>query len=71
MFTAEIAHMLKLTLPKIVFCETKNIDFVREALLGLGLTVPIFTFRAKVDGSRIVDDLLLKTGTEEDFTYGF
>lgn len=59
--------MLALTMPKIIFCETRNIEFVREALLGLGLTVPIFTFGAKVDGARIVDDLLSKTGTEEDF----
>lgn len=66
-FSAEIAHMLTLTMPKIVFCETRNIDFVREALLGLGLTVPIFTFGEKVDGARMVDDLLRKTGTEEDF----
>lgn len=65
--TAEIEHMLALTLPKIVFCETRNIDFVREALLGIDLNVPIFTFGDKVDGSGIVDDLLRKTGTEEDF----
>lgn len=59
--------MLALTMPKTIFCETWNISFVREALLGLGLTVPIFTFGAKVDGARLVDVLLRKTGTEEEF----
>lgn len=64
---AEIEHMFGLTMPKIVFCEARNIGYVREALLGVDLNVPIFTFGEKVDGARLVDSLLGKTGTEEDF----
>lgn len=64
---AEITHMLALTRPKIVFCEARNIGFVREALLELDLDSQLFTIGEKVDGAEIVDDLLRKTGTEDEF----
>lgn len=60
--------MLSLTKPKIVFCETWNIGFVREALLELNPVVPILTFGGKVEGARIVDDFLRETENENDFT---
>lgn len=62
-----MVQMLSVTMPKIVFCETGNIHFVRAALLQIGLTIPIFTFGASVDGSSLVSDLMRKTGDEEEF----
>lgn len=59
--------MLRLTQPKVLFCDADNIDRVREALGVLDRVVPIFTFDRKVDGARLVDDLLHETGTEELF----
>lgn len=59
--------MMAMTRPKIVFCETRNLGTVRESLRGLELVVPIFTFGAKADGARIVDDLLESTGLEHEF----
>lgn len=61
--TDEMAHMLNLTKPKLIFCDADNITTVREALKQLQISVPIFTFDRKVDGAGLVDDLFIETGT--------
>lgn len=60
--------MLGKTKPKIVFCESRNIDRVREALTQLGTSVPIFTFDGLESESNI-KKLLSSTGEEKDFMY--
>lgn len=67
MLADEIVHMLRLTQPKVLFCDADNIDRVRQSLAELDSVVPIFTFDRKVDGARLVDDLMHETGTENDF----
>lgn len=62
--------MLALTKPKIVFCDTTNIGFVREALGILGLVIPIYTFgnvENEAGDVKCVDELLIETGNEDDF----
>lgn len=64
----ELRHMLRMTTPRIVFCEPTNIDCVRLALEEVGLAIPIYTFN-KHETAASVDELLLATGTEKDFRY--
>lgn len=59
----EIAHIMQLTKPKLIFCDSDNITTVREALKQLDTSVPIFTLDGKVDGARLVDELFIDTGT--------
>lgn len=63
MILDEMAHMMQLTKPKLIFCDAENITTVREALKQLHTSVPIFTFDDKVDGARLVDELFIDTGT--------
>lgn len=66
-FSDEMEHMLRITEPKVIFCDADNIARVRKALRTLARVVPIFTFDRKVDGARLIDDLLHETGTENQF----
>lgn len=65
-FIEEITHMLGITLPKIVICETSNIDRVRHALDHIDLDIPIYTFD-EISNEKCVNELLSETGNEEDF----
>lgn len=62
----EITRMLRLTSPKIMFCEPSNVDRVLQALKETQMSIPIFTFY-KHENANLVDDLLLETGSEKDF----
>lgn len=68
MFLAEFAHVLGLSRPKLVVCETKCLGFIQEALHKLGLNIPVFTFdRNNEDDVRSIDEWLLPTGAENEF----
>lgn len=66
-FAAEIAHMLKKTQPKIIFCDSYNVLSIRDSLKLLKATVPIFAFGGKVDGARMVEELLVPCEKAELF----
>lgn len=66
-FTDEIAQMLKLTKPKLIFCESNNVLRIRDSLKVLNTAVPIFGFGGKVDGARMVEELFIPCGDEEEF----
>lgn len=68
LFIEEIIHMLKITQPKMVFCESSNVDRVREALEQLALDLPVYLFDDNSNGLS-VEDLVAETGNEEDFMY--
>lgn len=63
MISDEIVHMMKLTKPKLIFCEADNITTIIEALMQMGISVPIFTFDVTVKGARLVDELFIETGS--------
>lgn len=58
-FIAEIAHIMKMTQPKIIFCDSNNVLCVRDSLKLLKTSVPIFAFGGKVDGARMVEELFV------------
>lgn len=62
-----MTNMLGLTSPKIVFCESSNIERVRLTLEQLGLLdIPVYSFDGTTNyGS--MDTFLDETKTEEDF----
>lgn len=63
MISDEMVHMMRMTNPKLIFCHGDNIATVREAMMQLNISVPIFTFEGNVDGARHVDELFIDTGT--------
>ncbi len=64
---AEIAHILKMTKPKIIFCDSNNVLCIRDSLKLLKTTVPIFAFGGKVDGARMVEELFIPCESEDTF----
>lgn len=55
-----------LTDPKIVFCESKNNERVRDALKQLGKCIPIYSFD---ENDKNIEELLVKTEEEINFKY--
>lgn len=66
---AEIVHMLRITKPKLIFCDVDKLPAVRESLKELEWNLIIFTFNGKTEDSRSVNELLVKTGREDEFLY--
>lgn len=66
-FSAEVAHIMKMTKPKIIFCDSNNVLCIRDSLKVLKITVPIFAFGGKVDGARIVEELFIPCEDDEMF----
>lgn len=66
-FVGEMAHIMKLTQPKLIFCDSNNVLNIREALKTSNATVPIFAFGGKVDGARMVEELFIPSEGEEMF----
>uniref|UniRef100_A0A182P4M6 AMP-dependent synthetase/ligase domain-containing protein n=1 Tax=Anopheles epiroticus TaxID=199890 RepID=A0A182P4M6_9DIPT len=64
----DMAHMLRLTEPKLVFCDDDNVEVVRKAVGSvLDRKVPIYVFESKRDDVMHAEDLLQPTGREEQF----
>ncbi|XP_037028941.1 4-coumarate--CoA ligase 1-like [Bradysia coprophila] len=63
----EIAHIMKMTQPKIIFCDSNNVLSIRDSLKLLKTTVPIFAFGGKVDGARMVEELFVPCENDELF----
>uniref|UniRef100_A0A182K5K1 AMP-dependent synthetase/ligase domain-containing protein n=1 Tax=Anopheles christyi TaxID=43041 RepID=A0A182K5K1_9DIPT len=64
----DMAHMLRLTQPKIVFCDEANVEVVRKAVRSVfDGEIPIYVFESKRDDVRHAEDLLKPTGREEQF----
>lgn len=62
-----VLHMLRLTQPRLVFCELKVYDLIVEVLTDLKMYAEIFTFNGSKANSILVDDLFAETGVEESF----
>ncbi|XP_065079371.1 luciferin 4-monooxygenase-like [Ochlerotatus camptorhynchus] len=64
----EMAHMMRQTRSRLMFCDAWNYETVREAARkALGEDVKIFIMDDAVDGVRSVKELLTETGIEKDF----
>lgn len=64
----EMMHTLRLTQPKLMFCEFSNIDVVRSALAQLQLPIPVYTFGGTAAGAHSVEDLFAPCENEDLFT---
>lgn len=64
MLLDEIIHMMELTKPKLIFCEADNLTTVRESLMQMHISVPVFTIDVMVEGVRFVDELFIETGID-------
>ncbi|XP_058122367.1 probable 4-coumarate--CoA ligase 3 [Anopheles ziemanni] len=64
----DIAHMLRMTQPRVIFCDDGNVDVVhaasRKAVQG---NPPIYVFESARDDVQHAEDLLKATGREEQF----
>lgn len=58
---------MKMTQPKIIFCDSNNVLCIRDSLKLLKTTVPIFAFGGKVDGARMVEELFVPCENDELF----
>ncbi|XP_041776994.1 probable 4-coumarate--CoA ligase 3 [Anopheles merus] len=64
----DMAHMLRLTQPKMVFCDDDNVEVVRQAVCSvLDREIPIYVFESQRDDVKHAEDLLIPTGKEEQF----
>lgn len=64
----EILHMLKITKPRIMFCDVEAHHLVSTCLRELGNDAKIYTFGGQTGTSKHVENLFSETGNENDFT---
>lgn len=62
-----VSHMLQLTQPRLIFCESQVYDLIVEVLTELKMDTKIFTFNGRKADSIPVDILFVETGIEENF----
>lgn len=65
---AELTHMLSITKPKVVFCDTDVSEAIENVLEKLEIDARIFTFGGQCGNSVPVEELLTETNDEEYFT---
>lgn len=63
----ELMHMLNITKPSLMFCDTDVYDLINECFKELGNNAKIITFNGKKDNSEQVEDLFVETTTENVF----
>lgn len=65
----EIIHVLLKTKPTVVFCDVSAFVEMNKALKELNRGVKVFTFGGQIRGIEPIENLLIATGNETDFTY--
>lgn len=63
----ELIHQLKLTKPRLMFCDVRNYDLVAKCMNELGMKLPIFTFGGQKGDSKTVESLFEENGDEDQF----
>jgi 4-coumarate--CoA ligase len=64
---ADIVHMLGIIQPKLIFCDSEFLDNIRSAMGELSLKSQVFTLLEEKEGCGFFEDLILETGTEDDY----
>lgn len=64
---SELMHMLAITRPKIMFCDTNIYDLVHECLTNLENDAKLFTFSGQSGDSIPVEDLFEDVEGEDRF----
>lgn len=63
----EFVHMLKITKPKLVFCDVKLLELVEICLQDLQNNAKIYTFGGTSGRSVAVEDLFAETQNEAEY----
>ncbi|XP_050079091.1 probable 4-coumarate--CoA ligase 3 [Anopheles maculipalpis] len=64
----DMAHMLRLTEPKMVFCDDSNVEVVSSAIRRVfDADRPLYVFESSRSNVKHAEDLLQATGREEQF----
>uniref|UniRef100_A0A182NT79 AMP-dependent synthetase/ligase domain-containing protein n=1 Tax=Anopheles dirus TaxID=7168 RepID=A0A182NT79_9DIPT len=64
----DMAHMMRVTQPKMVFCDECNVDVVRKAIVkATGGELPLYVVESSRGDVLHAEDLLQETGGEEHF----
>lgn len=66
-FKVDMIRMLKLSEPRLIFCEIEKMDLLVECLNELNMKPKIFTFNGTKNDSEPVECLFAKTGNEDDY----
>lgn len=65
----EITHMMKITKPKVIFCDLECYEVVETCLKELQNEARIFCFGGKSGKSESVESLFKETHIENQFVY--
>lgn len=60
--------MLKQTKPKLIFCESGNIEVIKKANIELGQDPKVFTVDRKIENEHFVDELFKDRGDDLNYT---
>lgn len=63
----DIVHMMKITKPRLIFCDVEVYPLISECLKELQNETKIFTFGGQCGNSEAVGNLFAETGTENSF----
>lgn len=63
----EMVHLLKMTKPRLMFCDVAAYNLVSESLQILGNFAKIYTFGGQTKNSEPVENLFKETGKEQYF----
>lgn len=63
----DLIRMLKITKPRLIFCQVEKYDLVVECMADLELKANIFTINGASGDSEPVENLFAETGREDDF----
>jgi 4-coumarate--CoA ligase len=65
---ADIDHMLGITHPRLIFCDSNLVGIMKRAVADLNLASPIYTLLEKIEGYGFLEDFLVETKDESDFS---
>lgn len=63
----EYLHMLKITKPVLIFCETDSYQLIKDCLKEIRIMAKIFTFGGTIGESESVETLFQETHKEDQF----
>ncbi len=63
----DMIHTMKISKPKVMFCDVERYEFVSECLREAASEAKIFTFGGTANDSFAVENLFAETGSEHRF----
>jgi 4-coumarate--CoA ligase len=63
----DLAHMMAITKPRLIFCDASRVAVAKEAITEVQIKTEIITFEEKLQGIRFVEELLSEAVEDEEF----